>query len=699
MKKLKKIVLAFCIFMSSFLVFLVPFGAKTEALDSKFGVNAFVINRYGWREWDSPINSMKELGVGWSREEFIWELIEPEKGDFQWSFYDQATGALSSSKVNILGVLDYSAPWATEDPNRANADKYMPNIDDWKNYVTKVVTRYSGRVKYWQIWNEPNITTFFRPAPNANQYLEILKSAYEAIKKIDPSAQVVIAGTSGVDVGYLRQLRDLAAGDYFDILAVHPYSFDFVSPPEGNFLNNMRNAQKLSEEFGGKPIWLTEFGWPTNSNEVASENIQAKYLSRVYLMSYQFPNVKKLFWYDLRNDGDDKNDRENNFGLINRDYTKKKAYYAYKNLINILNGSQFEKADINEKNGTYDFSFIKGNSRIRAIWRTNGSDNINLGSNLSNIKILDFVGNDITPKNQNGPVLVNISDFPTFIISNNVEISNIDYGQSFEYEYIDQSPNITINSGEEKELWLKIRNTGTAVWKNNGSNPMMLGTYRSMDRASSFFNNGVWFGSNRPAKMKEDVVRKGEIATFIFKIKANQVSNGIYREYFCPLTEGFTWMNDIGIYWDISVGGVNSVNQLSEPVYDPKLTYHAVYISQTDSWGNAGGYSEQVELKIKNTGTATWYNYGAHPIRLGTSNPLDRTNSVLKVHPSSDVWISDNRPTTMKETEVKPGEVATFLFTITRPTQKGMYKEYFRPVVEGVKWMEDFGLYWQIIIN
>ncbi|MDD5731540.1 MAG: glycosyl hydrolase [Patescibacteria group bacterium] len=418
MKKLRKIVLVFCVLLSSFLVFLIPFGARTQGIDSRFGVNAFVLNRYEQSELSKPVNIMKDLGIGWSREEFIWRDIEPAKGDFQWKDYDEAISQFSSLNISILGVLDYSAPWATSDPNRTDADKYMPNIADWQNFVGRVVDRYKGQVHYWQIWNEPNVPVFFKPEPDAGKYLELLKSAHEIIKQKDPGAQVVLAGTSGVDVGYLEELNNLEAGNFFDVLAVHPYSFDFRSPPEEKFLKNMKDAQQLSEKFGGKPIWLTEFGWPTGNIEGVSEDIQAKYLARIYLISYQFPNVKKLFWYDLRNDGDNKNDRENNFGLINKDYTKKKSFLAYKNLINILEGSQFENANINGENGFYDFYFIKGGYKIRVVWKINGLDNLTLVDSSIDVKILDFVGADITSKKENGSVVVGISDSPVFIITN-----------------------------------------------------------------------------------------------------------------------------------------------------------------------------------------------------------------------------------------------------------------------------------------
>lgn len=178
MKKAKRGILAFCVILMMILVFLIPFNAKMAEPDSRFGVNAFVLNRYGWEEWNEPIKAIEELKVNWIREEFVWKQIEPKKGRFDWAFYDKAFERLTNSDINILGIIDYSAPWATEDPGRADADKYMPNISDWRDYVGRIVDRYGDKVKYWQIWNEPNLPIFFKPEPNSAKYLELLKKCF-----------------------------------------------------------------------------------------------------------------------------------------------------------------------------------------------------------------------------------------------------------------------------------------------------------------------------------------------------------------------------------------------------------------------------------------------------------------------------------------------------------------------------------------
>jgi hypothetical protein len=97
-----------------------------------------------------------------------------------------------------------------------------------------------------------------------------------------------------------------------------------------------------------------------------------------------------------------------------------------------------------------------------------------------------------------------------------------------------------------------------------------------------------------------------------------------------------------------------------------------------------------MEITFRNTGSKTWYNHGSYPIRLATSHITDRTSLFY----DSNSWISPNRVATMNESEVKPGETATFTFNIQSPDLEGTLKEYFQLVVEGKTWMEDRGVYW-----
>ncbi|MCL5794919.1 MAG: hypothetical protein M1338_00975, partial [Patescibacteria group bacterium] len=67
-------------------------------------------------------------------------------------------------------------------------------------------------------------------------------------------------------------------------------------------------------------------------------------------------------------------------------------------------------------------------------------------------------------------------------------------------------------------------------------------------------------------------------------------------------------------------------------------------------------------------------------------------------HPSG--WTGPNR-ILMQEESVAPGGIATFSFWMSAPADKpsGTYKEYFRVVADGVGWLEDYGIFWDVTVN
>jgi hypothetical protein len=116
------------------------------------------------------------------------------------------------------------------------------------------------------------------------------------------------------------------------------------------------------------------------------------------------------------------------------------------------------------------------------------------------------------------------------------------------------------------------------------------------------------------------------------------------------------------------------------------------YAGQSSSSGSSmlGTQKATWTVYALNTGTATWSNTGANPVRLGTSNARDRLSSFCDV-----TWLSCSRAATMNEASVAPGQTASFTFTSQAPGI-GSYNEYFNLVAEGIMWFNDPGLYFGV---
>ena len=125
-----------------------------------------------------------------------------------------------------------------------------------------------------------------------------------------------------------------------------------------------------------------------------------------------------------------------------------------------------------------------------------------------------------------------------------------EYAHSFVTE---TNPAVTLAKGKSAKFTLTVRNSGTATWKKGTVN---LGTDRGQDRISAFTREGDgpsgWSAPQR-VYLQENTVAPGAVGHFSFWLRNDNVSPGTYREYFRLVADGITWMEDYGIYWQITV--------------------------------------------------------------------------------------------------------------------------------------------------
>ena len=98
-----------------------------------------------------------------------------------------------------------------------------------------------------------------------------------------------------------------------------------------------------------------------------------------------------------------------------------------------------------------------------------------------------------------------------------------------------------------------------------------------------------------------------------------------------------------------------------------------------------------LSLSVRNTGSQTWVNSGANPMRLGTSGPNDRASRFYD--PS---WTGTNRAAQLREASVPPSGTGTFGFWVKVPPGLGAWDEHFNLVADGVTWLPEVGIYWSL---
>ncbi len=245
-----------------------------------------------------------------------------------------------------------------------------------------------------------------------------------------------------------------------------------------------------------------------------------------------------------------------------------------------------------------------------------------------------------------------------------------------------EMPTDSLHKGERLFVTFSGTNAGTEIWYRDGVNPIVLGTYNSYNHRSDYCDVewlAISSGCNRAARTDEAQVNPGGAFHFGFYIHApNQ--GGQFHEYFQPVLENRAWMtNDTGfnIY-------VNSTD-----FYNWQWMYFNAYTDSSKttpvSMDNlARGQKVYIELKVANRSATVWTNSGQNPTRLGTQNPQDHNSFIY-----DSTWFATNRPANLSESQVKPGDIGTFAFTINVPNQTGQYREYLKPLIESKGWMSD----------
>ena len=309
-----------------------------------FGMLAFLSWRHNWNNFKydekgllKVVKLIKESGCAYVRMDFYWSDIEPSKGDFDFNKYDFIVELLSKNNIRILAALHYSADWASSSWN-------SPPIHnkDFTNYCEQVVRRYENRIKYWEIWNEPDSLTYWQPQDGMKRYSQLLKESYIAIKEVDPSCKIVLGGLTSGGYYALKNLYREGAGNYFDIVNIHP----FVNPLQEGAINQIKilhkNIRKLMNQYGDadKKIWFTEMGCPgvkKSSKEnnwwegiSPDESQQSVFVKSIYEELIDLESVEKNFWAFFRDNKEHFNSGVDYFGLIRWDYSPKASFYAYK---------------------------------------------------------------------------------------------------------------------------------------------------------------------------------------------------------------------------------------------------------------------------------------------------------------------------------------------------------------------------------
>jgi hypothetical protein len=185
---------------------------------SPFGIGSCHSNNWAASANARWIPQMAAIGINNHRTcHTAWGAVEPEEGKWSWDNLDQQMTYLESQRILFGGILMGSPKWNLKD---RPGTLPVHNLEAWSRYVTEVVKHCRGRIKNWEVWNEPPNGT--GKDQTAADYAQVVAAAYDAAKAADPSCLIGLA-TKSVDINYLDQAIEGGAKDHFDYITLHPY--------------------------------------------------------------------------------------------------------------------------------------------------------------------------------------------------------------------------------------------------------------------------------------------------------------------------------------------------------------------------------------------------------------------------------------------------------------------------------------------
>ena len=225
-----------------------------------------------------------------------------------------------------------------------------------------------------------------------------------------------------------------------------------------------------------------------------------------------------------------------------------------------------------------------------------------------------------------------------------------------------------LSSGQKIYVTVSALNTGNQTWYPSSTR---VATENPNNRSSAF-SDSSWYAYNRPAQLIQSSVSPGQTGTFEFSLTTPNV-DGEYHEDFGLVADGQVggWMQDSATFgFDIKVsnpynGYITQFGSYSDSNYSQPI----------DSAELVNGEKVYIQLKVKNIGTQTWSNAFTN---VATENPNNRSSAF-----SDSSWSATDRPTTMIESSVVPGQTGTFRFDMTTPSTNGAYNETFGLVADG----------------
>jgi hypothetical protein len=229
-----------------------------------------------------------------------WAEANPAPQQYRFRSLDNYLSLAANRGTEVIYTFGRTPRWASTKPDAPGAygpgQCGAPDIAAWDAYVTAVVTHAAGRIRYWELWNEPDQGGFY--CSDMPAMVTMAQHAYAIIKRIDSNAIVLSpAASGGAGAGWLANFLTAGGRGTFDAVAFHGYE-GINAEAIVAIVNVYRHALTFFN-LVGSPLFDTECSW--GGNPIGDDTHRAAFLSKYYVLQWSM-GVEHVLWYAY--DGD-----------------------------------------------------------------------------------------------------------------------------------------------------------------------------------------------------------------------------------------------------------------------------------------------------------------------------------------------------------------------------------------------------------
>jgi hypothetical protein len=312
--------------------------ARSAATAPLLGVNISNVDTESPTSADADISSAAALGATVVRSELFWSVMQPS-GPASYdpralAYADRLMADAAAHHIRVILLVDSSPCWDSSAPapdlktcetRNSRANGWQPkNPADYAAFVAFLAQRYGATLAAIEIWNEPDHINehFFAGPEKARHYAELLRLAYPAIKRANPSVAVIAGSLVGSNGVFLQALYANGIKGFYDGLAIHYYTLTLAA---------VRAIHRVQLANGDTtPLWLDEFGWSScwphqrvqAEQACVTEAVQAANLRDAMRSLARTSYMAAEVSYKLRDSSGEQ------FGVISRSGRAKRAFHA-----------------------------------------------------------------------------------------------------------------------------------------------------------------------------------------------------------------------------------------------------------------------------------------------------------------------------------------------------------------------------------